>query len=71
MGFVGTLHSLRSFRRRLPWALGHGLTQALEAFGSGVLQHSVPCSAEHAGMVYQVSAASRQFNRLASLQAWR
>ena len=23
MGFVGPLHSLRSFRRRLPWALGH------------------------------------------------
>jgi hypothetical protein len=22
MGFVGALHSLRSFRRRLPWALG-------------------------------------------------
>jgi len=23
MGLVGALHSLRSFRRRLPWALGH------------------------------------------------
>lgn len=26
MGFVGALHSLRSFRRRLPWALGLTIT---------------------------------------------
>jgi len=71
MGFVGALHSLRSFRRRLPLALGHGLTPALETFGRGVLQHSVPCSAEHAGMVYQASVASWQIMRLASIQAWR
>jgi hypothetical protein len=58
-------------RRSLPWALGHGLTEALETFGSGVLQHSAPGSAEHAGMVYPASVASRQIMRLASFQAWR
>ena len=31
MGFVGALHSLRSFRRRLPWALGHFLGDQREA----------------------------------------
>ena len=31
MGFVGALHSLRSFRRRLPWALG--LPMELRNFG--------------------------------------
>jgi len=38
MAHVGALHSLRSFRRRLPWALGHCLAglwkHFLGVFGS-------------------------------------
>ena len=34
MGFVGALHSLRSFRRRLPWALVRGNVMYLAFIGT-------------------------------------
>jgi hypothetical protein len=41
MGLVGALHSLRSFRRRLPWALGNTKFQVQLAIGFHLFrQHS-------------------------------
>jgi hypothetical protein len=39
MGFVGTLHSLRSFRRRLPLALGNTKFQVQLAIGFHLFRH--------------------------------
>jgi hypothetical protein len=39
MGHVGALHSLRSFRRSLPWALGNTNFQAKLAIGFHLFRH--------------------------------
>ena len=58
MGFVGALHSLRSFRRRLPWALAvMGLTIAYRLSGTGWSECSV--ADERRSVPYLVKSTKR------------